>query len=589
MPTKRKKKGKSKGRSVSAKKPAKTANARAEGARGQTSKPPRGESARATREQAVGDRFARTFVPPELFDEEKRSEWKLEQGEDRRGPYVIELNLQHLGGLAGSIATLHELHKAMPEGTPEPTPISKTYYGWRLRVDEWQMLLHEDEKQAGEKAAEQQTDSMRFRAIYKLWPDFPVQPQVYRSLPTIKANAAARSYEAEGEGIVWAVIDSGIDRHLHFAAHETLDAAEVRDLHRSFVGTTGELSPGIPLQSDPPPDPERATDDAERIRRIGLHRDAALIDEFGHGTHVAGIIAGAAPAGDGTGIRVLERVDKVDGDALKRGSSAVGRFSDAARIHGVARRCRLVSLKVLDENGDGRSSAVIRALEYVREKLNDNPKLLRVHGVNLSVGYEFDAEMFACGQSPICAEVNRLVQSGVVVVAAAGNTGYGVVAASTRPAKVGLSNTINDPGNADLAITVGSTHRDSPYMYGVSYFSSKGPTGDGRLKPDLVAPGERITSCGAGKSLNTAIESAGAAAKPATGEKLAYYTEDSGTSMAAPHVSGAIAAFLSIRREFIGRPLEVKRIFTSTASPLGRERYFEGHGLVDLVRAIQSV
>jgi hypothetical protein len=54
-------------------------------------------------------------------------------------------------------------------------------------------------------------------------------------------------------------------------------------------------------------------------------------------------------------------------------------------------------------------------------------------------------------------------------------------------------------------------------------------------------------------------------------------------------VSGAIAAFLSIRREFIGRPLDVKRIFTSTASPLGRERYFEGHGLVDLIRAIQSV
>ena len=65
--------------------------------------------------------------------------------------------------------------------------------------------------------------------------------------------------------------------------------------------------------------------------------------------------------------------------------------------------------------------------------------------------------------------------------------------------------------------------------------------------------------------------------------------ESSGTSMAAPHVSGVIAAFLSIRREFIGRPERVKHIFTSTATDLGRVRDFQGHGLVDAMRAIQSV
>jgi subtilisin family serine protease len=191
--------------------------------------------------------------------------------------------------------------------------------------------------------------------------------------------------------------------------------------------------------------------------------------------------------------------------------------------------------------------------------------------------------MFACGQSPLCTEVDRLVQEGVVVVTAAGNTGYGTVAASVGTSKVGLANTINDPGNAAFAITVGATHRDMPHLYGVSYFSSKGPTGDGRLKPDLVAPGERITSCAAGTKLKEAIRSYGNAAN------TAYYVDDSGTSMAAPHVSGAIAAFLSIRREFIGKSLEVKRIFLDSATPLGRERYFEGHGLVDLMRAIQSV
>jgi len=212
--------------------------------------------------------------------------------------------------------------------------------------------------------------------------------------------------------------------------------------------------------------------------------------------------------------------------------------------------------------------------------VNGDPKLLRIHGVNISIGYDFDAEMFACGQSPLCIEVDRLVNSGVVVVVAAGNTGYGKVFAE-RASKAGLSNTINDPGNASLAITVGATHRDKPHTYGVSYFSSKGPTGDGRLKPDLVAPGERITSCAVG-----ALLKANGGSIP---DKPSAYIDDSGTSMAAPHVSGAVAAFLSIRQEFIQRPADVKRIFLESATPLGRERYFEGRGLVDLMRAIQSV
>jgi serine protease AprX len=252
--------------------------------------------------------------------------------------------------------------------------------------------------------------------------------------------------------------------------------------------------------------------------------------------------------------------------------------ANSALLAGISPHAKLVSLKVLDDEGKGSSMNVVRALEYVRTQINGQ-KLMRVHGVNLSVGYEFDAKWFACGQSPLCVEVNRLVRSGVVVVIAAGNTGYGVLSTMQRQTKVTFPMTINDPGNADLPITVGSTHRDMPHTYGVSYFSSKGPTGDGRAKPDLVAPGERITSCAAGSVLKDIKEEPGRAA----------YVEDSGTSMAAPHVSGVIAAFLSIRSEFVGQPEQVKQIFTSSATSLGRERYFEGHGLVDLMRAIQSV
>jgi subtilisin family serine protease len=541
--------------------------------------------------QSVGEKFARTVAPPELFDKAKRKEWRLEAGVKRRGPYVVELNLQHAEGLPGAINALFQIYKLVLESAPKPILISKTYARCELSLSELRSLLKADNRnseQAVNSRGSGRVDLMRYRALYKVWPDFPVTSQVFRSLPTIKANAAQRSFEAEGHGIVWAVIDSGIDgEHPHFGSNGTLVADEVRDLHRSFLrdqqkGPGGTTRPALSDLDG------RDLPGEERAELIALHRKHALKDEFGHGTHVAGILAGQAPSTGGCALSILERVDTVseDGGTLP-GSAKMASPPSATRIHGVAPYCRLVSLKVLDDRGQGRSSDVIRALEYIRESLNDNPKLLRVHGVNLSVGYEFDAEMFACGQSPLCAEVNRLVQSGVVVVAAAGNTGYGTIAASARPTKVGLSNTINDPGNADMAITVGATHRDAPYLYGVSYFSSKGPTGDGRLKPDLVAPGERIVSCGAGARLSAALNAARLSAGKAGA--FAHYIEDSGTSMAAPHVSGAIAAFLSIRREFIGRPLEVKRIFLDSASPLGRERYFEGHGLVDLVRAIQSV
>ena len=116
-------------------------------------------------------------------------------------------------------------------------------------------------------------------------------------------------------------------------------------------------------------------------------------------------------------------------------------------------------------------------------------------------------------------------------------------------------------------ITVGSTHRTMPHNYGVSYFSSRGPTGDGRTKPDLIAPGERIDSC----SLN------------------GYYETMDGTSMAAPHVSGAAALLLGRHRELIGQPARVKEILCSTATDLGREPRFQGRGMVDVLRAIQSV
>jgi serine protease AprX len=384
------------------------------------------------------------------------------------------------------------------------------------------------------------------RPIFRIWPDFEIGPLVNKSVSTVKADAARVSFSALGQDIVWAVLDSGIQAdHPHFELRgNVLDDEALKPL--DFTGT------GSPLE-----------------------------DVFGHGTHVAGILAGEREATKDHPIRAVTRYRDKDGEIVHQV------LDDIPRMAGMAPQCKLLSLKVLDDDGKGVASNLIAAIEYIQE-LNGNGRRIRVHGVNMSVGYDFEPEWFACGQSPLCVEVDQLVRSGVVVVVAAGNTGYGYLQSKDRgPVTAGMGLTINDPGNADLAITVGATHRDMPHVYGVSYFSSKGPTGDGRDKPDLIAPGEKILSAAAGKRRLQAASKIGEAAGA---EQVGPdYVEDSGTSMAAPHVSGVIAAFLSVRREFIGRPDQVKDIFLDTATDLRRNRHFQGRGLVDVMRAIQSV
>jgi subtilisin family serine protease len=376
-------------------------------------------------------------------------------------------------------------------------------------------------------------------AIYHVWPDFKLRAQIWCSAPTVKADACRRSFATTGRGIVWAVLDSGIDsNHPHFEKHSNLIPPSGL-AHMDFTG----------------PNP------VEVLPKNGL------TDDYGHGTHVAGIIAGEL------------NTDTYEAISLYRERDESGKISYRGKpvgvpVIGVAAECKLLSYKVLDKRGEGDVSTVIAAIQKIQE-LNGYGRHILVHGVNMSLGYDFDPEWFACGQSPICVEVNRLVRSGLMVVIAAGNTGKG------------FALTINDPGNAELALTVGATHRDMPHLYGVSYFSSKGPTGDGRAKPDVLAPGERIISCGAGPDLETYKSNAGVI--PTGNKRPAYYLERSGTSMAAPHVSGIVAGILSTRGEFVGLPEEVKGYIIKNATDLGRERNFQGGGLVDMMRTIQAM
>ncbi|QDT16753.1 S8 family serine peptidase [Alienimonas californiensis] len=410
--------------------------------------------------------------------------------------------------------------------------------------------------------------------LYQVGLNRPARLAVRQSARAVKADAVVRLFETRCSGLTWAVLDDGIDRrHPAFAdraaggtasrVRRVFDFTQIRHL----LAEDGWGDPHLPLRTrrrlDAHPGLRR---DLRRSLSSGRSFDWSLVQELIevgagedeedelirdggglHGTHVAGILAAdwrpddlAPPPG---------------------GESVVGLCPDL----------NLIDLRVIDARGRGDEFAVIAALQFVRH-LNATAHQPVVHGVNVSLAIAHDVTNYACGRTPVCLECERLVGDGVVVVAAAGNEGYAARDGAVGPAGLTFggdyrTSSISDPGNAEAVLTVGATHRSAPHSYGVSYFSGRGPTGDGRAKPDLVAPGEKIVSC-------------------APNGRLA--TRD-GTSMAAPHVSGAAALLMARNAEFIGRPARVKDVLCRSATDLGRERYFQGHGMLDVLRALQAV
>jgi serine protease AprX len=393
---------------------------------------------------------------------------------------------------------------------------------------------------------------------------------VWRSRMTVKADAAARVFKARTTGIRWAVLDTGIDaRHPGFKRAGKAGGAGGDEIQSRVIKTydflriKALLDPDAEVAIDPSAgDIEKLTPVRAELRRSllsGRSVDWGLLEPLlrvshapalykppmfeSHGTHVAGILAANWP-------------DAAETTPLQE------------PLYGVCPDLEIYDLRVLPDNPADKADefTIIAALQFIRY-VNANKNLMLIHGVNLSLSVPHDVANYACGRTPVCEECERVVASGVVVVTAAGNRGFDK--REREPAAYGDYRyiSITDPGNADGVITVGSTHRMLPHNYGVSYFSSRGPTGDGRTKPDLVAPGERIDSC----ALND------------------YYETMDGTSMAAPHVSGAAALLLSRHRELIGQPRRVKEILCGTATDLGRERRFQGAGMVDVLRALQSI
>jgi subtilisin family serine protease len=253
-----------------------------------------------------------------------------------------------------------------------------------------------------------------------------------------------------------------------------------------------------------------------------VNGDEDPIDDQGHGTHVAGIAAG-----NGT-------------------------------IKGVAQNARIMAVKVLDSSGSGSESDVIAGIEYAVDPNQDGDYSDRVNIISMSLGGSGDPD------DELSNAVDTAVEKGVVVVVAAGNSGPS-------------AETVGSPGCAREALTVGAMCKpnqvgnDSYCNEAIAYFSSRGPTSTGGIKPDVVAPGVKICSAlwGEADEDNLCFDE----------EHVKY----SGTSMATPHVAGAAALLLQAHPEW--SPQEVKSALMATAEDLGFEANTQGTGKIDAMRA----
>lgn len=253
-------------------------------------------------------------------------------------------------------------------------------------------------------------------------------------------------------------------------------------------------------------------DFAGRIAQMKDFTGQGPSDNNGHGTHVAGIVGGSGAASGG-------------------------------KYKGVAPECSFYTAKVLGGDGSGSMSNVMAGIEWGVQQ--------GVQVINLSLGSDGSCD----GTDALSTTCDAAVSRGVVMCVAAGNAGPG-------------PSTVGSPGCAKTVFTIGATDKED----NVASFSSRGPTSDNRIKPDICFPGVNIVSCrAAGTSMGHPVD--------------ASYTSASGTSMATPHAAGACALILQAKPGL--SPQQVKDLFTKTAKNLNLDPNSQGAGRAQVYAAYQ--
>lgn len=296
-----------------------------------------------------------------------------------------------------------------------------------------------------------------------------------------------------------------------------------------------------------------------------VNNDSDPMDDMGHGTHVASIIA----AKDSTS-SIQSSPVIYGGGPIPTGIPVVPTptptVTPTTPLNGVAPDAKIIAYKVLDQSGSGYTSWIMNAIDTAVQTKFDSDPANDIDVINMSLGIDckvyFGGFTDNCGpDDPMSLTIDHAVNSGIVAVVAAGNSGeWGV-------------GTIGSPGTARNAITVGAMDKyNNP-----AYFSSQGPVVWNKMsiiKPDLSAPGVDICAAEWGSWLSSL--------QCVDGKHIAI----SGTSMATPHVAGAAALIKQIHPEW--NTDQIKTFLKSTSVNFGSSVISYGAGRLDLQKAINT-
>jgi serine protease AprX len=350
-------------------------------------------------------------------------------------------------------------------------------------------------------------------SIFRVHYDRPISGHNYRTAVTVGARSVQETLGYTGSGIGVAVIDSGITTW-----------------HDDLTSTTSTLFPY----------------GNQRVKKFVdfVNNYALPYDDNGHGSHVAGIIAGN------------------------------GKDSNGEKT-GIAPKATLVSLKVLDAQGKGTISNIIAALNWVK----NNGAAYNIKVVNMSVGAGIYESYWT---DPLTLAAKAVTDTGITVVAAAGNLG--------KNAQGHLQyGGITAPGNAPWVLTVGASTTNGTLTRNddqLAGYSSSGPTArDFGAKPDLVAPGTGTVSLAVPGSTFYVTKAAYLlAGKLPLGYKP--YLALSGTSMAAPVVTGTVALMLQANPNLTPNLIKAILQYTAQRYP-GYNALRQGAGFLNTLGAVR--